>query len=44
MAQIPFSVFQAQIEKAAKESAKKSQRCEPNIEDQIRVCTELIRG
>ena len=44
MAQIPFSVFQNQIDKAARESAGKSGRGESNIEDQIRVCNELIKG
>jgi hypothetical protein len=44
MAQIPFSVFKKQIKIAAKESAEKAGRGEPNIEDQIRVCNELIRG
>lgn len=44
MAQIPFSVFKDQIAKASEESAHKSGRGEPNIEDQIRVCNELIRG
>ncbi|MCG7983365.1 MAG: SIR2 family protein [Candidatus Thiodiazotropha lotti] len=44
MSQIPFSVFQEQIEQAAKESAEKSGRGEPNIEDQIRVSNELIKG
>ena len=35
MAQIPFSVFQNQIDNAAaRESARKSGRGEPNIEDQ----------
>lgn len=44
MAKIPFSVFQKQINQAAKESAKNAGRGEPNIEDQIRVSNELIRG
>jgi len=44
MAQIPFSAFKEQIERASKESALKSGRGEPNIEDQIRVCNELITG
>ena len=34
MAQISFSVFKDQIERASKESALKSGRGEPNIEDQ----------
>ena len=44
MAQIAFSVFREQVEKASSESALKSGRGEPNIEDQIRVCNELIKG
>ena len=44
MDEIPFSVFQNQISQASKDSAEKSGRGEPNIEDQIRVCDELIRG
>ncbi len=44
MAQIPFSVFKEQIATASKESALKSGRGEANIEDQIRVCNELVKG
>ena len=44
MSQIDFSVFKAQIEKASKESAKKSGRGSANIEDQIRVANEFIKG
>ncbi|MGI9345587.1 MAG: SIR2 family protein, partial [Gammaproteobacteria bacterium] len=44
MAPMSFSVFQNQIARASNESACKSGRGEPNIEDQIRVCNELIRG
>ena len=45
MDKVSFSVFTKQIEQAAKESAIKSGRGgEPNIEDQIRVCNELIKG
>ncbi len=44
MDEIPFSVFQNQISQAARSSAENSGRGEPNIEDQIRVCNELIRG
>lgn len=44
MDNIPFSVFQEQLNKAAKVSASRSGRGEPNIEDHIRVCDELIRG
>ena len=44
MEKIPFSVFTKQIKQAAKESAQKAGRGEPNIEDQIRVSNELIKG
>lgn len=44
MGRISLSVFQDQIEKAAKESAERSGRGQPNIEDQIRTCNELIAG
>ena len=44
MEQMPFTVFKEQIDKESKESALKAGRGEPNIEDQIRVCNELIRG
>ncbi len=44
MSTIKFSVFQEQIEQAAKESAEKSGRGTPNIEDQIRVSNGLISG
>ena len=44
MTPMPLSVFQDQIKNASKESAFKSGRNEPNIEDQIRVCNELIKG
>lgn len=44
MAPIPFSVFQKQISEAAKKSAENAGRGKPNIEDQIRVSNELIRG
>jgi len=44
MSQIDFSVFKEQIEKAGEESAKKSGRGIANIEDQIRVANELIKG
>ena len=44
MAPIPFSVFQKQINEAAEKSAENAGRGEPNIEDQIRVSNELIRG
>ena len=39
-----FTVFSEEIEKAAKESAEKSGRKEANIEDQIRVANEIIKG
>ena len=41
---IEFKAFKIQIDEAAKKSAKESGRGEPNIEDQIRVCNDLIRG
>lgn len=44
MAKIDFSIFKEQIAKASKESAEKSGRGAPNIEDQIRVANELIKG
>lgn len=44
MSEIPFSVFNEQITQAKNESAKKSGRGSANIEDQIRVANELIKG
>ena len=44
MNQISFTVFKEQIEKASEESAKNSGRGSANIEDQIRVANELIKG
>ena len=44
MEQMSFLAFPEQIKKGAAESAEKSGRSEPNFEDQIRVCNELIRG
>lgn len=44
MSQIEFSVFKEQIEKASRDSAEKSKRGTANIEDQIRVANELIKG
>jgi hypothetical protein len=44
MNQIDFSVFDEQIAKASQESAKSSGRGSANIEDQIRVANELIKG
>ena len=41
---IEFSVFQDEITQASEASAEKSDRGQANIEDQIRVCNELIRG
>lgn len=39
-----FSVFSDEIEKSAKKGALKSGRREHNIEDQIRVANEIIKG
>ncbi|HAU1107036.1 TPA: hypothetical protein JBI05_01005 [Legionella pneumophila] len=39
-----FSVFNEQVEIASKKSAENSGRGSANIEDQIRVCNELIKG
>jgi hypothetical protein len=44
MSKIEFSVFQDQNIKAADESAKRAGRGMSNIEDQIRVANELIKG
>lgn len=44
MAPANFGDFTAQITLAAKESAKRAARNEGNIEDQIRVANELLRG
>ena len=44
MEEIDFSVFKKQVKKASKESAKNSGRGSANIEDQIRVANELIKG
>ena len=45
MDEMQFSVFQEEISQASKDSAKRSGRGdEPNIEDRIRVCSELITG
>lgn len=44
MEKISFSVFKDQIEKASSASALKSGRGEANIEDQLRVCNELMKG
>lgn len=39
-----FTVFSDEIEKAARESAKRTGRNEVNIEDRIRVANEVIKG
>ena len=44
MSKFEFSVFAEQMETASAESAKNSGRGVPNIEDQIRVANELIKG
>jgi len=44
MGMMEFSVFKEQIEKKSKESAEKSGRGKPNIEDQIKTVNELITG
>ncbi len=44
MSCMEFTRFTEQISRASLESAKKSGRGAPNIEDQIRVCNELIKG
>lgn len=44
MEQINFSVFKEQINKSSVAGAKLSGRGTANIEDQIRICNELIRG
>jgi len=44
MEQAELKVFGSQIKTAAKQSAESSGRDTPNIEDQIRVVNELLRG
>lgn len=44
MSKIQFSVFTDQIQTASEQSAKKSMRGNANIEDQIRIANELIKG
>ena len=44
MSNIEFSDFKNQIELKSKESAQNSGRITANIEDQIRIANELIRG
>ncbi|MDR1147862.1 MAG: SIR2 family protein [Spirochaetaceae bacterium] len=41
---VSFDVYSDEIEKAVQESAKKSEREQGNIEDQIRVVNELLAG
>ena len=44
MEPMTFSTFKKQVESATKETAKRSGRGDANVEDQIRVCNELIKG
>ncbi|MDY0211792.1 MAG: SIR2 family protein [Desulfuromonadaceae bacterium] len=44
MSKVSFSSYNAEIETKAKESAEELGRAEGNIEDQIRVVNELLRG
>ena len=44
MNKMNFSVFKKQMETSALESARKTGRGTPNIEDQIRVANDLIQG
>jgi len=44
MRMMEFDEFKKQVETSAAESAKNTGRGEPNIEDQIRVANDLIRG
>lgn len=44
MAEAEFKVFNAEIRGAAENSAKKADRGDWNIEDQIRTANELIAG
>ncbi len=44
MRKAKFSVFQSQIDEAAKETAKATGRDNENFEDQIRVANELLKG
>lgn len=44
MSLIDFSEFKEQLEKVIKGSAKLTDRGSPNIEDQIRIANDLIRG
>lgn len=44
MSKIKFSTFKDQIQIASEQSAKRSMRGNANIEDQIRIANELIKG
>ena len=44
MSKIEFSAFKDQIQIASEQSAKRSMRGNANIEDQIRIANELIKG
>lgn len=44
MPKIGFSVFKDQIQTASEQSAQRSMRGNANIEDQIRIANELIKG
>jgi len=44
MEKADFTVFKQQIEQGARQSAESAGRDKPNIEDQIRVVNELIKG
>ena len=44
MPEIEFSVFKDQIQTASEQSAQRSMRGNANIEDQIRIANELIKG
>ena len=44
MDRMKFSVFKKQMENSILESARETGRGTPNIEDQIRVANDLIRG
>jgi hypothetical protein len=44
MGKVEWETFNSQIESASKESAKLAGRDVPNIEDQIRVVNELLKG
>lgn len=44
MGEVSLTTYKVEIEKAAKEAAKKAGREEGNLEDQLRVANELLRG